>query len=168
MFRATKHADGGELVVRLSAARTGRKAEAVLRTASRRRRLTRLVRTTKTQNTRTFSPAQASAATGDFPVGGAWRTLSGRQYLDRTSLSHDHQTQIPRKALIPRLINRLRVAQHDQFMIGNTLMIGRMAMRPGIRAKPHGFIKAQTLMGNLAGQRIDFENGQRRTLKYFS
>lgn len=53
-------------------------------------------------------------------------------------------------------------------MIGDPLMIARVAMGPGIRAKTHGVIKAQALMGDLAGQRIDFQNGQRRALKYFS
>ncbi|WP_049070867.1 hypothetical protein, partial [Klebsiella michiganensis] len=42
-------ADGAEPVARLSAARAGRKAEVALRAASRRRRLTRLVRATGPQ-----------------------------------------------------------------------------------------------------------------------
>ena len=102
-----------------------------------------------------------------FPAGVA-ANLSGLQNLDRTSPIHDYQTQILRKALVLRFINRLRVAQHDQFMIGDPLMIARVAMGPGIRAKTHGVIKAQALMGDLAGQRIDLQNGQRRALKYFS
>ena len=54
--------------------------------------------------------------------------LSGLQNRDCTNLIHDHLTQILRKALILHLINRLRITQHNQLMIGYPLMIGRVAM----------------------------------------
>lgn len=47
-------------------------------------------------------------------------------------------------------------------MIVDPLMIGRMAVRPGIGMESHRLIKTQPFMGDFAGERIDFQNGQRR------
>ena len=74
---------------------------------------------------------------------------------------HHLVPEIPGTLLVLSLIDWLRVAQHQQLMIRNALMIARVMMRPGISMEPHRLIKAQPFMGDLAGERIDFQNSQR-------
>ena len=78
---------------------------------------------------------------------------------------HHNPAQIMIETLVLRLVNRLRIAQHDQLVIGDTCMISRVGMRPRVGEESHTFIEAQTLVGNVGGQRIDFQNGFRRTLE---
>ena len=55
---------------------------------------------------------------------------------------HHMMAQILIKALVAFCIYCVRIAQHNQFMVSNPLMIRRMRMRPFIRTKPHRLIKA--------------------------
>ena len=64
---------------------------------------------------------------------------------------HHLVPEIPGKLLILPLIDRLRVAQHQQLMIRNALMIARVMMRLGISMEPHRLIKAQPFMGDGRG-----------------
>ena len=52
-------------------------------------------------------------------------------------------------------------------MIGDAVMIGRVTVRPRVVAKAHRGVKLQPPAGDFRGQRIDLEDGQRRTLQYF-
>ena len=64
---------------------------------------------------------------------------------------HHLAPEIPGKLLVLSLIDRLRVAQHQQLMIRDALMIARVMMRSRIGMKSHRLIKAQPFMSDCRG-----------------